>query len=435
MSESRFQKIYTALVGIAAADSCHGIDEKSCREVPRNFLLTIISQFFSQLGDAIANPKVVLPWVMETVHAPLYLVGFLVPIRESGSMIPQLLVAGYIRHRAIRKWIWVLGSLLQACCIIGIGLVAWTLSGTAAGFSIIALLVLFSLSRCLSSVASKDIVGKTIPKKQRGRVTGWSASAAGLITVAFGAGLLLFSSREPTSLSYAIMLAGAGLLWLIAAYTYSQIKEFPGEIADGRATFIDMIKRLSILRSDKAFRRFVITRALLLCSALTGPYYVLLAQQHLGSPGGLLGLFIIASGTAGLLSSPIWGRFADLSSRRVMIAGALLTTLLGLAVFVIDHNAEHWLEQIWLLPLVYFVLSIAHQGVRIGRKTYVVDMAEGNKRTDYVSVGNTLIGIILLVLGFTGALAAFLSVSTIILYLSLMGGAGVILAFTLPEVE
>ena len=46
---------------------------------------------------------------------------------------------------------------------------------------------------------------------------------------------------------------------------------------------------------------------------------------------------------------------------------------------------------IWFLPLAYFVLSIAHSGVRVGRKTYVVNLATGNKRTDYVAISNTTI--------------------------------------------
>ncbi len=427
--------IHTKLVGETDARSCNAIDEHACRVVPGNFLLTIISQFFQQLGDAVANPKIVLPWVMETISAPLYLIGFLVPIRESGSMIPQLLLASYIRRMAIRKWVWVAGSILQAICIAGIGMVAWTLDGTVAGFAIIGLLALFSLSRCLSSVASKDVVGKTIPKTQRGRVSGWSASVAGMITVVFGAGLLLFSGRELTPVHYGIMLAGAGALWLVAGFVYSLIREFPGETAAGDNAFIDAFRRLTILRSDRPFRRFVITRALLLCSALTGPYYVVLAQQHLGSPGYLLGLFVIASGAASLVSSPFWGHFADLSSRKVLIAAALMTTVLGLLVFGISVTRPGLFGFVWLLPLVYFLLSIAHQGVRVGRKTYVVDLAEGNKRTDYVSVSNTLIGIILLILGFTGALSSFVSVAAIILILSLMGACGALLGFTLPEVE
>ncbi len=435
LKEDFSQTLYEKLMNEEDARVCKNISEDACQEVPGNFLLMIISSFFSQLGDAIANPKVVLPWVMETIHAPVYLIGFLVPVRESGSLIPQLVIASYIRLMPVRKWVWVGGSILQALAMAGIGIVAWTSEGVAAGYAIVGLLVVFSLSRGLSSVASKDVIGKTIPKTQRGRVTGWSASLAGLITVVIGGGFLLLSQQALSPFVYGCMLAIAGILWLIAAVVYAGIKEFPGATEGGGNALFEALKRLTILRDDKPFRRFVITRSLLLCSALTAPYYVILAQKNLGSPTYLLGLFVLASGAASLLSAPFWGHFADLSSRKVMISAAVMTAALGLIVFTIDQLAPGLFGLVWLLPVVYFLLSIAHQGVRVGRKTYVVDLAEGNKRTDYVSVGNTLIGIILLILGFTGALSTVLEISAIILILSLMGVAGAILAVTLPEVE
>jgi hypothetical protein len=427
--------IYTKLVNEEDVRVCTDIDEQACRDVPGNFLLMIFSHSFTKLGDALANPKVVLPWVMETLQAPLYLIGFLVPIRESGSLIPQLFIASYIRAVAVRKWVWILGSLAQAVAIAAIGLVAWTLNGAAAGWSIIGLLVLFSLARGLSSVASKDVLGKTIPKTRRGQVNGWSASAAGLITVALALLLLFSGTDQLPPQAYGLLLAGAGLLWLIAAAIYARINEPPGETEGGGNAVVEAIKRLDILRSDRPFRRFVITRALLLCSALTAPYYVVLAQQKLGSAAATLGLFMLASGAASLISAPLWGRFADLSSRRVMMVAAMLTASIGLVVYLLDNLQPAWLAIGWMLPALYFCLSIAHQGVRIGRKTYLVDLAQGNRRTDYVAVGNTVIGLILLLLGFAGALGAVMAVSQIILLLSMLGALGAVMAAALPEVE
>lgn len=279
------------------------------------------------------------------------------------------------------------------------------------------------------------MIGKTIPKKQRGRLSGWSSSAAGLITLALGALLLMGSSEALTPAHYGIMLAAGGSLWLIAALFYSRVKEFPGETEGGRNGFLEALRRLDLLRTDKPFRRFVITRALMLCSALTAPYYVVLAQQHLGSPTYLLGLFILGSGAASLISGPFWGLFADISSRKVLIASASLTALLGFLVYAVAQWQSSWLNLAWVLPAVYFVLSIAHQGVRIGRKTYVIDLAEGNKRTDYVAVSNTLIGLILLLMGLTGALSSVLDVSEIILALSCLCIGGAALAVTLPEID
>lgn len=429
------EDLYQKLVNQEDARACASIDESACREVPGNFMLTLLSQFLTQLGDALSNPKIILPWVLQSVAAPIYLFGLLVPIRESGSMIPQLVIASYVRRMPMRKGVWVLGSVLQALSIFGIGLSAWLLEGAVAGWCIIALLTLFSLSRGLCSVASKDVIGKTIPKRQRGQLSGWSSSAAGLITLGFGAALLLSDGSELKPVHYGLLMAGAGCLWLIAALVYARVKEFPGETGGGKNGFLEAMKRLDLLRTDKAFRRFVVTRALMLCSALTAPYYVVLAQENLGSPAYLLGLFILASGTASLISGPFWGQFADVSSRRVLILSALMTSVLGILIFAIARFQPAWLSLFWLMPMAYFLLTIAHQGVRIGRKTYVVDMAEGNKRTDYVSVSNTVIGIILLFMGLTGALGSVMDISGIILVLSCLCLAGAGLAITLPEID
>lgn len=81
------------------------------------------------------------------------------------------------------------------------------------------------------------------------------------------------------------------------------------------------------------------------------------------------------------------------------------------------------------------MLSMAHSGVRVGRKTYIVDLASGNQRTDYVAISNTVIGVLLLVVGSVGALTPLISSSGVIAVLALMGLAGAALSVTLPEVE
>ena len=89
----------------------------------------------------------------------------------------------------------------------------------------------------------------------------------------------------------------------------------------------------------------------------------------------------------------------------------------------------------WFLPAAYFTLSVAHSGVRVGRKTYVVDLASGNKRTDYVAISNTVIGVLLLLVGSVGALAPIIGNAGVIVLLAGMGLAGAALGTTLPETQ
>jgi len=427
-------QLYDRLVNEEDARVCKDIAENACRYVPVNFLLFVGANTLTKLGDELCNAKTVLAWLLTIVQAPVFLVGFLVPIRESGSMLPQLFIARYIRELPRRKWIWVLGSVLQGVAILGMGAVALLLTGAAAGWAIIALLVLFSLARGLCSVAWKDVLGKSIPKTRRGRLGGLTASISGVIAMAVG--LYFVLQPQASDDVYALLLVAAACLWLIAAGTFARVEEFSGETSGGGNAITEALKSLGLLRNDAAFRRFVIVRALLLCSALTGPYYVVLASQYAGDAGiGELGLFILANGLASSLSAPFWGRWSDVSSKTVMIRATMLAALLGFVVVAIVAFVPLLRDSPWLYPLAFFVLGIAHSGVRLGRKTYIVDMAGGNKRTDYVAVSNTIIGFILLLTGFIGLLASLISTAGVILVLSAMGLTGALLGTRLPETQ
>lgn len=102
----------------------------------------------------------------------------------------------------------------------------------------------------------------------------------------------------------------------------------------------------------------------------------------------------------------------------------------ALAALALPGQSTHG----WLYPAAFFLLSIAHAGVRLGRKTYLVDMAGGNKRTDYTAVSNTLIGLLLLATGGLTALLSLWSDIAVILVLGGMGLAGTLSATRLPEV-
>ncbi|KAB7884242.1 MFS transporter [Poseidonibacter ostreae] len=433
--KSKHESIYEKMMNEEDARVCKAIDERACKVVPGNFFITIISYFFTKLADSVANMKVIIPWLMESLSVPLFLISFLVPIKESGSLLPQLLIAAYIRKLPIRKYIWSLGSFIQALCIIAIGIVAWNMQGLNAGIAIIVLIIIMSLARGLSSVAAKDVIGKTIPKKRRGALNGYSGSLAGLIVIGLGVYFLFVGEKPFSPQNFGILLFLAGFFWIIASLTYLKIEEFEGETDGGGNAITVALKKLSLLKTDKAFRLFVITRALFLCAVLSAPFFVILAQQHSNSSNYLLGLFILAGGLADFSSSVVWGKLSDISSKKSMIIGATISTILGFLVFILSTIYENIFSTLWLMPLIYFILTVGYQGIRIGRKTYLIDLADGNKRTDYVAVSNTIIGIVLLFAGFVGSLSSTIGLNGIILLLSIIGVIGIILALKLPEIQ
>lgn len=126
------------------------------------------------------------------------------------------------------------------------------------------------------------------------------------------------------------MLLAAGL-WVVAGLLFASVDEYEGETSGGGNALKDAFRNLGLLRDDPPFRHFVITRALLLCSALASPYFVLLAQNQADS-AWLLGVFLLASSLASSISASIWGWMADASSRQVMIRGAVIASGICLVV-------------------------------------------------------------------------------------------------------
>lgn len=394
-----------------------------------NALRHAASLSMTKVADGLIDPKLVLSWLLTTLGAPALFVGLLVPIREAGALLPQLWTADRVHALRVRKWVWLGGSAVQGAAAGGIVLAGLTLQGMAAGLTICALLALLALARSLCSVSYKDILGKTVAKTRRGTVTGLASSAASVGVVAFALALIWEPAPRLTLVIGALVLAAA--FWLLAATLFSTLSERPSE--ETAEPSGNPLRHLALLGRDAQLTRFIAVRGLLTATALAPPFLVLLGSGGDGGPFAQLGALVLASAVASLLSSYIWGRLADWSSRKVLLlAGCAGGAALVAAVLL--HLAGLF-TQTWAVASVLFVLMIAYHGVRQGRSTYLVDMAPADQRAAYTAVSNTVIGVILLASGAFGALASALGAVWAVGVFAAMSLAAAAVALGLNEVE
>ena len=93
----------------------------------------ILALAFNKLADLLASAKTTLPALLLSLSAPVWMVAWLVPIRESGALLPQAFIGVYLRKHEARHHVWRLGMALQICAITTTLLAALVLSGVAAG--------------------------------------------------------------------------------------------------------------------------------------------------------------------------------------------------------------------------------------------------------------------------------------------------------------
>jgi predicted MFS family arabinose efflux permease len=426
------ERVYALLVD-ADESLSESLPDGVAEAVPGNAVKQVVALALQKVGDLLVDAKTVLTWLLAALGAPAAITALLVPVRESGSMLPQAWLASYARGRPLRKWLWVAGSVGQAGAVAAMAIVALTLEGAAAGWAILGALALFALARSLSSLASKDVLGRTIPKGARGQVTGSATIASGAVAITVGVALRAFGGEDAGIGTFALLLGVAALAWVVAGAVFATVTEAPGE-HDEQPHGRPLHDALALLRNDRPFRRFVTARTLLLVSALAPPFVVTLATREGGAGLAGLGPFVISSGLAALLGGRTWGRLADRSSRRAMTlaagsASVIVLGFLALLQFPVVREAAI------VYPATYLLLALAHTGVRVGRKTYVTDLAEGNRRTEYVAVSNTAMGALLLVTGAISSAVAMLGPEAALLFLAVLGLAGVAVSRSLPEVS
>ena len=404
------------------------------REVAANGTRQILAQALQATGDQAVNAKTVLPWLFASLGVPGGLTGLLVPIRESGSMLPQAALTPWVERTRRRRYLWVLGAAGQALGAAGMALAAAALDGLPAGIVILAALAVFALSRALTSLAGKDVLGRTVPKGERGQINGVTTVLSGAVAITLGLGIRLLGGTDVNATVLVWLLAVAAAFWALAGLVYLGVREPDEEPATPEETAGWAGRAVALLRDDRTFRRFVTARTLLLVSALSPPFVVALAAAAGG--GGLSGLgpFVIAQGVASLIGGKWFGRLADRSSRDLMTWGAGAASLL-IGAFLLLLRIPSMPSAWWLYPLTYLLLALTLTAVRVARKTYVVDMAEGDERTEYVAVANTAMGVLLLVAGAVSGGLALLGAEIALVFLGLLGLLGVVVSRRLPEVS
>lgn len=429
MAHSPVEAAFELLTDDSALDA-RDIDEAVAKRQGRNFFTHVGSLAMTKIADGLIDPKLVLSWLLVSLGSPVFMTGLLVPVREAGALLPQMPLARLLAGVGVRKWLWVGGSLVQAVAAGAIAFFAVTLDGMAAGVAIVAALAVHALGRSVCSLSYKDVLGKTVARAARGTASGIASSTASAGVVAFGLVLASGMFARETLVAGAIVLAA--LLWLAAAGFFSTLYETPADARGGKAVGARKAG-LALLREDPQLRIFIMTRGLLVSTALAPPFLVAMAGGPRDGGYGALGLLVLASAAASLVSGYVWGRLADRSSRTVLTAAALGGAVsLGCAAAL---DAAGLLSRPGLLPAVLFVLMVSYHGVRIGRTTHLVDMAPKDLRSAYAALSNTLIGLLVVAGGALSALAGITGPRAAILLLAACAFAAFMAARRLNEVQ
>lgn len=428
------ERVYEWITDEGEVRACANISEEACKEKPANFLKNVSSGALSKLAGQLVSAGTTLPWVLAAMGVPAAFAGALVPIKDAGSLLPQLIVSAKIRSFRRRKWFWIVPAWVQALALVAMAFVVASMEGILGGWLVLACLALFSISSGVASISFKDVTAKTIPKGKRGQLLAMRATSGGILTVLVGALILAdFFKNNDRQFLFVLVLSGA-ILWALSGFLFSLIYEEAGATSGGRTPLQEIKKAWGFWKEDRNLRMFIFTRGLLMAIPLAQPFFVLLGRSEIGEEVSNLGIMVLAAGIGSVISSPFWGRFADHSSKKLMMAIALLG-MVNIALMALFPLWPAFLQNSYTFAVLFLIQVMAHGGARLSRKTYLVDFAPEKDRPSYVSLSNTAIGLFTLIGAGLGSLASVAGIPFMLWVFSALLLIAAILGSRLKEVQ
>jgi MFS family permease len=257
------------------------------------------------------------------------------------------------------------------------------------------------------------------------------AAIGGGLTLAAAAALRYGLGEEARLEVILPLVLAAALLWALGALAFAAMEEETTATGGGRSMLRELGKGVALFRTRPGYRRFIAVRGLLLSVELAMPFYALHAAALLGTSAGELGLYIFAVGLANVVSSPLWGALSDRDSKTVLAQSGALAGLTGLGAVGLALLPTG-LQSAWLYAALFLVLGVAVAGVRLGRKTYLVDGAPADERPLYTAFANTVVGAMALAGGLVGLLADLTAPIVAVAVLAALSGVGALAARGLP---
>jgi hypothetical protein len=434
---SALSAVFRALpVQMAAADFT-GTDARVRQTFPANFAAFALNGLFFPTAGKILAAGLLLTWFVSTLTPAAFWVGLIIPIQYGFALVAQPLIGAWLAGRRRRVWYYAAQALLRGGLWALLALAAWRLGADRPALLAIffGVVVLDAVAASVGNIALNDALARVIPEPLRGRARSWRGIFGGLTAGAAGILIALLFSERTGMAAYALLFAASGVLYALGGLTIGLIDDpQEGATSARQPTTRDIRTWIGTLWRDDAFRRFVLTQALLVPLVQGLPFFALLGRRAFNLELDALGPLLIISAVTPIVANAAWGWLADNRGNRWALAAAaalgLLAPILGgiLLMAPVDRTAA-----LVLLGGIVFAIGSVSTGVDLTTKNIVLDLApSAAERPLTIGVNDTLVGIPTALLVGAGAIIDLVGFAPIYVGIGALTLLGVVLAARLP---
>lgn len=305
------------------------------KNLRRNYVAHLLHGLLGQTGFRLINAPTMLPAYVLLLSGSELAVGVTRSLQFFGMFLSPLLGASLIEHRkrVLPIGLWIGGTMrLQ---VLGIALAGLLLAPGPAVIAIAAFLFLFGFLLGMQGVIFNFLLSKVIPVAQRGRLLGLRNALAGATAavVAYFGGQYLLNSNALGNGYAATFLFAFGLTSLGLCMLLFVREPVPPEVRPPTQLRERLRDLPALLRADRAFTRYFLSRALATMGRMAAPFYIVQARDTIGLSGTSVAVLTAAFVGANSVANLGWGVMADRTGFRrvfVMALGIWIVSVCGL---------------------------------------------------------------------------------------------------------
>jgi MFS family permease len=392
------------------------------KNLKRNFTAQLCHGLLGQTGFRLVNAPTFIPaYIMLLSGGSQFMVGLALSLQSLGMFLTPILGASLIEHR---KKVLPMGFLIGGAmrlAVLGIAVAGLIAAPEIALYLVCLFLLLMGVFSGMQGVVFNYLMSKVIPVKKRGRLTGLRNFLAG-ITASFVAylGGHFFIGDEANVVGYSQTFLLAFVLTSLGLFMLLGVREPQPPTVRTQTSLLDRLGQLpSLLKSDQAFTRYFIARAVATLGRMATPFYILYAGEEVGLSGPTLAILTFSFTMTGTFSNILWGTIADRTGFR-------FTFLLSISVWVLSTILLLFSSGIVLMVVVFAGIGAAFQGFQNSAQNLTLEFGHREDLPIRIAVANTaqeLAGTIGPVIG--GVIAAVYSTQVVficsIFFLSIGG--------------
>ncbi len=350
----------------------------------RNLVVFLLHGLLGMTGFRLIQAPTFLPAYVSILTGSSAAVGAARAVQSLGMFLSPLIGASLLEARPRAKRLALVFGFATRLQILILAILAFTASERVAGTALWLVLFAWGLCNGLQGVTFNELIAKIVPVRSRGRLVGLRNLSAGLslLLVSAVAGWILDAQGYPRGYAWTFLLsftlATIGLLCL--AFLREEAHELPRVPIGLRRRLQDVPV---LLRSDRAFARYVAARLLATAAGGALPFYVLWIGARFGLSGSRLAGLTVAYTLAQSLSALPWGMLGDRFGYRIVFLGGQTVWMVGTLTAL---RAE--IPQAGYLA--FLAVGCGLSGTLIAQQNLALEFGDARDRPLRIAIGNSL---------------------------------------------